>query len=237
MLCCAGVSLKKIINKGTKEEKAVYYHHVLETKLVLGDGFVVSMGTEFIENEDENVSKNDCETKAFKRLSKKLKKEYPRLPVCVLADSLYASEPVFRRCLKDNKWHILMRYKKGSIPSIAEEYRAIADAGDSEGLDRQIARKYPRKGKVKEKHHMEWIPEIDYRGYKLTLLALEEETEAERTGEKERKTFQWLTDLVVTGKNAGEFAGVGWQRWQILYELWFYANFSGQKPHTYCIAA
>ncbi len=23
----------------------------------------------------------------------------------------------------------------------------------------------------------------------------------------------------------------------LLYELWFYANFSGQKPHTYCIAA
>ena len=72
--------LKKVINKGTKEEKAVYYHHVLEAKLVLGDGVVVSMGTEFIENEDENVSKNDCETKAFKRLSKKLKKR--NIPAC-----------------------------------------------------------------------------------------------------------------------------------------------------------
>ena len=49
MLCCAGVSLKKIINKGTKEEKAVYYHHVLEVKLIPGDGFVVSMGSEFID--------------------------------------------------------------------------------------------------------------------------------------------------------------------------------------------
>lgn len=222
--------LKKVINKGTKEEKAVYYHHVLEAKLVLGDGFVVSIGTEFIENEDENVSKNDCETKAFKRLSEKLKKEYPRLPVCVLADSLYASEPVFRRCIKDNKWHILLRYKEGSIPSIAEEYRAIADAGDSEELDRQIAREYPRKGKVKEKHHMEWVPEIDYRGYKLTLLALEEETEAEGTGGKERKTFQWLTDLRVTGKNAGEFAGVGRQRWQIENE-----GFNIQKNIRYDI--
>ena len=61
--------LKKVLNKGTKEEKEIYYHHVLEAKLVLGDGLVISIGTEFIENEDENVSKNDCETKAFKRLS------------------------------------------------------------------------------------------------------------------------------------------------------------------------
>ena len=113
--------LKKVLNKGTKEEKTIYYHHVLEAKLVLGDDLVISIGKEFIENEDENVTKNDCETKAFKRLSEKLKKESPRLPVCVLADSLYASEPVFERCIKDIKWHILIRYKDGCIPSIGEE--------------------------------------------------------------------------------------------------------------------
>ena len=64
-----------------------------------------------------------------------------------------------------------MRYKEGSIPSIAEEYRSIAGMGEAEELDKEIAKEYPRKGKIKEKHHMEWVPEIDYRGYKLTLLA------------------------------------------------------------------
>lgn len=61
--------LKKVLNKGTEDEQAVYCHHVLEAKLVLGEGFAVSIGTEFIENENEDVSKNDCETKAFKRLA------------------------------------------------------------------------------------------------------------------------------------------------------------------------
>lgn len=222
--------LKKVVNKGTAEEKEIYYHHVLEAKLVLGDGFVISIGTEFIENESEDVSKNDCETKAFKRLSERLKKEYPRLPVCVLADSLYASEPVFQRCLRDNHWHILLRYKEGSIPSIAEEYRSIADMGEAGELDREIAREYPRKGKVKEKHHMEWVPEIDYRGYHLTLLALEIETETEKTGKKQTKTFQWLTDLKVTGRNAAEFAGTGRGRWQIENE-----GFNLQKNIRYDI--
>lgn len=222
--------LKKVMNRGTAEEKEIYYHHVLEAKLVLGDGFVVSIGTEFIENENEDVSKNDCETKAFKRLAERLKKEYPRLPVCVLADSLYASEPVFEKCIRDNGWHILLRYKEGSIPSIAEEYRNIADMGEAEELDRPIAREYPRKGKVKEKQHMEWVPEIDYRGYKLTLLALEIETETEKTGKKAAKTFQWLTDLAVTGKNAGEFAGTGRKRWQIENE-----GFNIQKNIRYDI--
>lgn len=221
--------LKKVLNKGTKEEKPIYYHHVLEAKLVLGEELVISIGTEFIENEDENVSKNDCETKAFKRLSKRIKKEYPRLPVCVLADSLYASEPVFERCIKDNQWHILIRYKDGSIPSIAEEYKSLAKIG-AEELDKRIAREYPRKGRVLEKQHMEWVSDIDYRGYKLTLLALEVAIECAKSGKKENKAFQWLTDLKVTGKNANEFGRIGRSRWRIENE-----SFNIQKNIRYNI--
>lgn len=221
--------LKKVRNKGTKEEKTIYYHHVLEAKLILGEDLVISIGTEFIENEDENVSKNDCETKAFKRLSERIKKEYPRLPICVLADSLYASEPVFERCIKDNKWHVLIRYKDGSIPSIAEEYSNLAKLG-AQGLDKEIAHEYPRKGRVLEKHHMEWVPEIDYRGYKLTLLVLEVNIETVKSGKEEKKAFQWLTDLRVTGKNAKEFAQVGRSRWRIENE-----GFNMQKTIRYDI--
>ncbi len=207
--------LKKTLNKGKGNEQTIYYHHVLEAKLVLGDGLVISIGSEFIENEDEDVSKNDCETKAFKRLAQKLKKEYPRLNVCVLADSLYASEPVFEKCIKDNNWHFLIRYKDGSIPSIAEEYRSIRDFGGADSLDAAIAREYPRKGIVNKKHHMEWVPDIDYRGYKLTLLALEIEITEEKTGKTKTLTFQWLTDLTVTHRNAGSFANAGRSRWCI----------------------
>lgn len=206
--------LKKVLNKGMENEQAVYYHHVLEAKIVPGDGFVVSIGTEFIENESEDVTKNDCETKAFRRLAAKLKKEYPHLKPCVLADSLYASEPVFK-CIKDYGWHFLIRYKDGSIPSVAEEYRSIRDYGGSESLDGTIAREYPRKGKVNKKLHMEWVPETDYRDYRLTLLALEIEETQEKTGKVKKLTFQWLTDLAVNLKNASEFANAGRGRWCI----------------------
>lgn len=207
--------LKKVLNKGTKDERTVYYHHVLEAKLVLGDGFVISIGTEFIENENEDVSKNDCETKAFKRLAEKLKKDYPRLKICVLADSLYASEPVFEKCTKDNGWHFLIRYKDGSIPSVAEEYRSIRSFGGSDSLEGTIAREYPRKGKVNKKLHMEWVPEIDYREYSLTLLALEIKETEERSGKTKTFVFQWLTDLTITHRNADEFADAGRGRWYI----------------------
>lgn len=34
----------------------LYYHKVLEAKIVLNDNIIISLGTEFIENEKEDVS-------------------------------------------------------------------------------------------------------------------------------------------------------------------------------------
>lgn len=45
-----------------------YYHKALEAKLVLAPDITISLDTEFIENENEDVSKNDCEMNAAKRL-------------------------------------------------------------------------------------------------------------------------------------------------------------------------
>lgn len=106
--------LTKTLNRGTAEEKTIYYHQVLEAKLVLGDDVIVSLATEFIENPKADVSKQDCELSSFRHLAETLKKEYSRLLVCLLADSLYANETVFEICRK-NKWDYLIRYKEGSI--------------------------------------------------------------------------------------------------------------------------
>ncbi len=47
---------------------------------MLSDKIVISLDTEFIENENEDVSKQDCEITAAKRLLKRVAKDYPRLP-------------------------------------------------------------------------------------------------------------------------------------------------------------
>lgn len=117
------VNTRKHVNKETGETTYTYYHNVLEGKLILGD-FVFSLGTEFIENEDEFVEKQDCERKAFDRLSRRIKKNFPRLPICILADSLYASGPVMDTC-KANKWSYIIRFKKGSIKNLNAEFEAV----------------------------------------------------------------------------------------------------------------
>ena len=60
-------SLYRIHRKGTPEEYREYYYYVLEAKLVLRNDILVSIMTEFVENEGSEVEKQDCERKGICR--------------------------------------------------------------------------------------------------------------------------------------------------------------------------
>ena len=114
-----------IKNKTDKNgnEYQEYSTYVLEAKLVIGD-MVFSIGSEFVENERENVDKQDCETKAFKRLAEKIKKEYPKLRIIISGDALYASKPVMDIC-KEYNWKYIIRFKEGAIPTLYREFETV----------------------------------------------------------------------------------------------------------------
>lgn len=194
--------LERRHRKGTEEETVNYHCDVLEAKIVFGESLIVSIASEFIENDGEDAEsqkgmseekrKQDCETKAFKRLAKKLKEAFPRLGIMILADSLYASEPVMDIC-RENKWDFIIRYKSGSIPSITEEYEKIPEK-ETAG-------------------HAEFVNEIDHNGTIVNMVRYWEE-KVEK-GEIVRTEFQWLTNIRVTKKNAEKIASAGRKRWKI----------------------
>lgn len=195
----------------------LWYRMALEAKIVLDEDLIVSLDTEFIENsaEDERRQKGmnaeqikqDCELKAFKRLAERIKKDFPRLPITLLCDSLYARESVFDICRK-NHWNYIIRYKEGSIPSIMEEYDAIPE------------KRYGNKGKS------EFVNGIGYKKHEVNVLKYEER----QVRKKELVTvrFQWLTDMEITEKNAAELAEAGRKRWKIENE-----GFNTQKNLRY----
>lgn len=74
----------------------------------------------------EAYEKQDCEIKAFKRLAERLKKKYKRLPICILGDSLYAIEPIFQICKKNN-WRYILRFKEGRTKSIWTEFQELKE--------------------------------------------------------------------------------------------------------------
>ena len=190
--------LERCSRKGTDEEVVLYHRDVLEAKIFFGEKLVASIGSEFIENNGEdgkrqeqmNVEqiKQDCEIKAFQRLAERIKKRFPRLPVLLLADSLYASKPVMELCRKYS-WEFLIRYKSGKIPSIAEEYEKI-----------------PEKGKAGK---AEFVNDIDYEGEAVHVLRYREEEEGKIT------EFQWLSSMRITKRNAEKMAETGRKRWKI----------------------
>lgn len=194
--------LERHFNRGTDEERVNYHCDVLEAKIYFGEKIIVSLGSKFIENNGEDAirqekmsaeeKKQDCKTKAFQRLAEKIKKKYPRLPITLLADSLYASEPVMNIC-RDKGWEFIIRYKTGSIPSIQEEYEAISEKGST--------------------GHAEYINEIDYNGELVNVLKYWEEKKI--NGKQVRTDFQWVTSIKITSKNAEKIAAAGRKRWEI----------------------
>ena len=108
------------LKKESKNGKVSYFYPVLEAKLVTENGFCISLATEWIVNDNNKpYDKQDCEQKAFKRLSEKLKKDFPRLPICILADALYATDPVMSIC--ENKgWKYIITLQDASLPALQD---------------------------------------------------------------------------------------------------------------------
>lgn len=188
-------------NKETGEKTTQYYHSVLEAKIVLGDNLVVSIASEFIENDGEDAErqksmsieeiKQDCEIKAFQRLSLKLKKAFPRLPICIMGDSLYASEKVFQIC-DTNQWKYMIRFKDGSIPSVAAEFHLLKE--------REIQN---------QRDGAKWVNGISYNKRMVNVM--------EFIFQKKKKElrFQWITNLEITKKKVLKFVETGRKRWLI----------------------
>lgn len=186
--------LERCYNRGTEHEKTKYHRAVLEAKLYLGNGLMVSIGTETIENDydyikykySEEERKQDCEIKAFKRLTKKIKQAFPRLPICIVADGLYVAESIMDLC-ENYHWKFIIRYKEGCAKSIEEEYCAIPEKEQS--------------GAVK------YVNDRVYRGRTINVL---EQKETRVKGQKEITTgFKWVTNIKITKSNAVKVAKSG----------------------------
>ena len=193
-----------------------YYHKVLEAKLVLGDGFVISLGTEFIENEREDVTKQDCELNAAKRLFSRIKKEYGRLPICIQADALYEVETIMKIC-REYGWKYIFTHKDTRQPYAGKEYAVLDD--EEKGIRRNIG---------KEKGTGKYYNGIEKLTGKTEVMNLYEYAYDDIGGDV--ITFHWTTNIELTRENLVEMISTGRGRWQIENE-----GFNFQKNILYRI--
>ncbi|WP_313165526.1 transposase family protein [Sedimentibacter sp.] len=219
---CENCLVKEIIDKEGNKKK-VYYHNVLEAKIIIAENIVISLGTEFIENESEDVDKQDCEINASKRLLKRIKEEFPKLKICILGDSLYAVESIIDIC-KDSDWNYLLRCKEGRQKNLIMDYRYVLESGEY-GEKKNILEE--EKGTAKYVNHVE---EITGKDFTANIFEYEYEQISKRTNKKNTVKFQWITDIELTNRNIEEMVKCGRKRWKIENE-----GFNTQKNILYKI--
>ncbi|WPL14447.1 transposase family protein [Thiorhodovibrio litoralis] len=117
----------KVDPDSDEEQEYQCYVYVLEASLCFRNGMVIPLMSEFLEfaPEQGEQRKQDCETKAFHRLAERIKNAFPRLPVMLLLDGLYANGPIMERC-RSYHWDFMIVLKDGSLPTVWEEYRSLA---------------------------------------------------------------------------------------------------------------
>ena len=212
-----------VTTKKTEDGKSIklYYHKVLEAKIVLSDNVIISLGTEFIENENEDVNKQDCEINAAKRLLKRIKKEHPKLLICVQGDALYATEPMMHLC-REYHWEYIFTQKDTRQKVLGESFEWIKcgeDAIRKEGICKE-------KGSTFYANHVEEVA-----GKSEVMNVYEYEYEAkDKDGNKQKIRFQWVTSLELSDKNIEEMVLAGRGRWKIENE-----GFNNQKNGIYQI--
>jgi hypothetical protein len=201
------------LTRTLRDGRTLYYHHVLEAKLVTANGFAFSVMTEFIENSDPQAAKQDCELKAFYRLVERLKARFPRLPICLLLDGLFAGGPTFARC-QAYGWKYLIVLRDDDLPSVNQEFEALCDLEPTQCMEHTLD--------PDESIHQvyRWINAIDYqdatgRDHLVSVLECVE-TKPKGLTQQTVTKFKWVTNFHLTAKRSPILANEGGRlRWKI----------------------
>ena len=210
------------LTKKLRNGETLYYHPVLEAKLVTSNGFAFSLMTEFIENSNPEATKQDCELKAFYRLSERLKARFARLPICLLMDGLFAGGPTFERCQKYG-WKYFIVLTDDDLASVQQKFEVQSQLAPKNHKEIEFG---PKKA-VKQSYR--WVNEISYTDIQekehlfAVLECVEKKTDSE--GKPTTTKFKWLTNFKVTAMTVDILANDGARlRWKIENE-----GFNSQK--------
>jgi len=197
------------LSRKSKDGKITYYKYVLECKLCVGP-LVISLDSEFIENAEisNEKQKQDCETNAFKRMIKRIKKNYPRQKFLISGDALYATSPIIS-IVEKNKWLYIFNLKPDRLKYINEYFESNIK------LDNETSH-----------NHYYLSTNIEYQNHILHAFKY-----VENESNSNEKNFRYITNISINNDNIKDAVKLGRKRWQIENE-----GFYTQKHRTFNIS-
>ena len=194
------------IKKKYKDGKIAYCKYVLECKLIVGN-IVISLDSEWIENADNlnEYQKQDCETKAFERMAKRIKKNYPKQKFIITADALYCTSPMICIC-KQNHWKYIFNLND-RLRTVFKDFNDYIECFNDCSIENYFLDN-----------------NYKYKNHKFNIIKF--------TESKKKKTtnFHYITNLKVTNNNIKKIVCLGRNRWKIENQ-----GFYSQKHRTFDI--
>lgn len=199
-ICCPGCLRKE--NKGRKIR---YEHQIVQAAMMHPDmKQVIPLAPEAVRNTD-GTNKQDCETKAGKRLLKKLRKSHPKLKIIIVGDSLYSKQPFIEEVKAGGMNYILV--------AKPDDHKILMEWVNEQRQLKEVSRIQVKdlKGRL---HVYEWINEVPLNGNKEAVMTNYFEywlIDNEKVGYHN----SWVTDLPINEDNVKELVMGGRCRWKI----------------------
>ena len=195
------------------EDKERHYVYVLESVLILDNGMVLPLLSEILENPESiatvdgtpdggQMTKQDCETKAFHRLAQRLEKLLGKGCVTIVLDGIYASGPVLSRCCNYG-WDYMIVLKKDCLKTVWEDFDGLQKIEP----DNMLRTKW---GDRQQEYH--WSNDLEYiygKNHKRLSLNVVTCTETwvercPRSGQRPKAMateYAWLSSVRITPDN------------------------------------
>ena len=169
----------------------------------------ISSGLEPIRDQSEWIasdqhdtgSKEDCEINAFKRLAEKLKSNFPRLPICILADGLYPSAWFFRICTANN-WSFCAVLKDKKLSTLWDQVdKSLISVEGTGNVENAMI--------VDDSTTIDWVTGLDYRGTIVNWI------ESLESFCQDSRRFVFVTNVDLNYSSVREIVTPGRSRWRL----------------------
>jgi hypothetical protein len=197
------ISCDNCCKKTYKGGEIEYYHNMLCGAIVHPNNKqVIPLCPEAILKQD-GILKNDCEMNAGRRFLADLKKEHPKLKFTILSDALSSNAPTINY-IKELGYNFIINVKPTGNKSLFEWIK---------GLDLQETKVISERNK----YTFKYINNVPLNGTKNSpeinfIECIAEEMDGKRL---KQRTFSWVTNHIITDKNAIEIMLGGRARWKI----------------------